>query len=50
MSLSGKEGSFFLIRFCRPLQRADGYPYQKGEVALPPRAFRQGSPRHNPDA
>jgi 5-methylcytosine-specific restriction endonuclease McrA len=24
------------IRYCRPLQRADGYSYQKGEAALPP--------------
>ncbi|HEX9414828.1 MAG TPA: RNA-guided endonuclease IscB, partial [Ktedonobacterales bacterium] len=33
------------IRYCRPLQRGDGYTYQKGEAALPPPAFRQGSPR-----
>ncbi|HEU4781731.1 MAG TPA: RNA-guided endonuclease IscB [Ktedonobacterales bacterium] len=26
------------IRYCRPLHRADGYTYQKGEVALPPHA------------
>jgi hypothetical protein len=25
------------IRYCRPLQRGDGYTYQKGETALPPR-------------
>jgi 5-methylcytosine-specific restriction endonuclease McrA len=25
------------IRYCRLLQRADGYAYQKGEAALPPR-------------
>jgi hypothetical protein len=24
------------IRYCRPLHRADGYTYQKGEAALPP--------------
>jgi 5-methylcytosine-specific restriction endonuclease McrA len=24
------------IRYCRPLHRADGYNYQKGEAALPP--------------
>ena len=24
------------IRYCRPLHRADGYSYQKGEAALPP--------------
>jgi 5-methylcytosine-specific restriction endonuclease McrA len=28
------------IRYCRPLHRADGYTYQKGEAALPP--FAQG--------
>jgi 5-methylcytosine-specific restriction endonuclease McrA len=26
------------IRYCRPLHRADGYTYQKGEAALPPAA------------
>ncbi len=30
------------VRYCRPLQRGDGYSYQKGEAALPPPAFRQG--------
>jgi len=31
-------------RYCRLLQRADGYAYQKGE-ALRPQAFTLGSPR-----
>jgi hypothetical protein len=26
------------IRYCRPVHRADGYSYRKGEAALPPRA------------
>ncbi len=26
------------IRYCQPLQRGDGYTYQKGEAALPPLA------------
>jgi hypothetical protein len=26
------------VRFCRPLQRGDGYTYQKGAAALPPPA------------
>jgi 5-methylcytosine-specific restriction endonuclease McrA len=26
------------IRYCRPLHRADGYSYQKGEATLPPHA------------
>jgi hypothetical protein len=26
------------IRYCRPLHRADGYTYQKGEAARPPAA------------
>ena len=26
------------VRSCRPLQRSDGYRYQKGEAALPPQA------------
>jgi 5-methylcytosine-specific restriction endonuclease McrA len=26
------------IRYCRPLHRADGYTYRKGEAALPPQA------------
>lgn len=26
------------VRYCRPLHRADGYSYQKGGAALPPRA------------
>jgi 5-methylcytosine-specific restriction endonuclease McrA len=32
------------VRYCRSLQRADGYSYQKG-VTLPPLAFTAGSPR-----
>jgi hypothetical protein len=30
------------VRYCRPLQRGDGYSYQKGEAALLLPAFRQG--------
>jgi 5-methylcytosine-specific restriction endonuclease McrA len=30
------------VRNCQPLQRGDGYSYQKGEAALLPPAFRQG--------
>jgi hypothetical protein len=26
------------VRYCRPLHRADGYTYQKGEAARPPAA------------
>jgi 5-methylcytosine-specific restriction endonuclease McrA len=37
------------IRCCRPLQRGDGYGYRQGEPALPPPAFRQGSPRCTAD-
>jgi hypothetical protein len=33
------------VRYCRPLQRSDGYTYQKGEAALPPQACRPGFPR-----
>jgi len=31
------------IRHCRPLHRADGYSYQKGEAALPPPALKGGA-------
>jgi hypothetical protein len=30
------------VRYCRPLQRSDGYRYQKGEVALPSPDLKSG--------
>jgi hypothetical protein len=32
-------------RYCVPLQRSDGYSYQKGEAVTPPHGSIQGSPR-----
>jgi hypothetical protein len=37
------------IRYCRPVCRGDGYTYQKGEAALPPHGYSQGSPRRKSD-
>jgi hypothetical protein len=38
ITTSGRTLQGIPIRYCRPLQRADGYNYRKGEAALPLRA------------